>query len=203
MSINGKSRFNYATRVLKVDVTGALVEPERFDIRPTLVRTNFSDNREYIPVDGDNWSRIAWRLLGNGRYYWVIADFSGVIDPFAELEVREKTKYLTQLTNNLAAGEASSFVVDRPKAVKRGQRLRLQDLDPSNPVSVDVSVLAVNETTGLVSASPFTVPVGGIPAALSKVSLLYPLRKRLTCPTPARAQLEALDFDNPLNILVV
>ncbi len=202
MSVSARSRYNYAVRVRRVNSAGALIEFERYDIRPTLVRIVHADNTEYIPQNDDNWSRIAWKTLGDGRLYWIIADFSQVVDPFTELMPETKTSFMTQLSADLLAGTRTQATIVRTKGIQRGMRLRLQDLDPANPNSADVSVMDVNKTTGVMTFSPVTVPTGGIPAALSRVSRIYERKPRLVVPTVHRALFEALDFDNPLNTLV-
>lgn len=34
---------------------------------------------------GDTLQRIAWQVLGDARYWWVVADFNDIIDPFEDL----------------------------------------------------------------------------------------------------------------------
>ncbi len=202
MSIGKESRYNYAVRIRRTNGAGVLIEHERFDLRPTLTRTDFNDNVEYVPLDGDSWSRVSWKTLGNGRYWWIIADYSQVVDPFSELFPQTKTRYVTQLIVDLPVGTTTEITVGRPKDIQRGMRLRVEDLNPANPVSVEMYVLGVNNDTGVVTISPVDVPVGGIPALLSRVSELYEKKPVLQVPTISRALFQALDFDNPLNILV-
>lgn len=201
MSVGPQSRYNYAAVVEVVDSSGFLIEKEHLDIRHPLVRINYSDNRQLTPSPTDNWSRIAWRTLGDGRRWWIIADFSQILDPLTELQPATKTKYLAQLTVPLVIGiKYSQITVDRPFSIQRGQKLKIEDLDPSNKVSVFTTVLAVNQTTGVVDVSSFTSP--GIPAALSRVSHVFQQSPSLVIPTTQRAFFEALDFGNVLNTFV-
>jgi hypothetical protein len=199
--IGSRSRYNYANPIRRVGSTGELIEFERFDIRPTLTRIDFPDNTQYAPNASDNWSRIAWRLLGDGRLYWIIADCSRVIDPLSELGPITRTRFLTQLQTDLSSGTRNTITVVRSKDITKGMLLRIEDLDPGNLVSVDVSVLSVDDTTKTVTFSPINV-AATIPAALSRVSRVYEQKRPLTVPSASRALFELLDFNNPLNTLV-
>lgn len=203
MSVGRESRYNYAAIMRVTDSAGFLVEREHLDIRPTLVNIVHADNREYVPSPNDNWSRIAWRKLGDGRRWWIIADYSQIVDPFTELRPVEKTKYVTQLAADIpATSSITEFQVNHPTKVNRGDMLRIEDLDIAHQVSMDVAVLSVNETAGTVQVSPVTSPAGGIPAALSRVSRIYKEQLRIIVPSAHRAFFEALNFGNPLNVLV-
>lgn len=199
MSVGNTSRYNYSVLVQVVNSSGYLSEREHLDIRPTLTRTQHADNLQVVPTSSDTWSRVAHRMLGDGRHYWIIADYSGVIDPLSELKPEVKTKYLAQLTVDVPTGSVNKITVNTPKAVKRGMKIRVEDLDPGNRVIVELNVLYTNETTGEVSVTPFTSP--GIPAALSRVSVLYEQGVNLSVPDIHRALFQALDFHNPLNTL--
>jgi hypothetical protein len=194
------SRQNYANLVRRVDSTGALIEFERYDIRPTLTRINFPDNTQYTPTASDTWSRIGWRFLGDGKLYWVIADCSQIVDPFFELGPIQRTRFLTQLSVDLSSGTQNSITLLRTKGIQKGMKLRIEDLDPANSVSVDVAVTGVNDITKVVTFSPVTTPE--IPALLSKVSLIYEQKRPLTIPTTSRTLFDLLDFGNPINTLV-
>lgn len=203
MSVNDKSRYNYSAKIRVVNSAGYLIEREHLDLRPRLQRTLHSSNIQYPTNKKDNWSRIAWRMLGNGRFWWIIADYSQIIDPLSELYPEEKTRYLTQLDANLLAGERTSAVVKQTKRIKRGMVLRIEDLDTGGPMnSVDVSVLTVNADTGEITFPPVTVPGGGIPSLLSRVSEVYESAVLLTIPAADKALFQAMDFGNPLNVLV-
>lgn len=203
MTVGKNSQYNYSA-IIRIRNAAGLIEPPHLDIRPALTRIFYSDNTEYTPSGDDNWSRVSWKTLGNGRFYWIIADFSQVVDPFLELRPIQKTSYLTQLTIALGLGDVGvrQITVARSKGIKRGMLLEIRDLDPANAVSVQVSVLAVNYVTHAVTVTAFTTPITGIPTALSRVSRVYTKAVQLSVPTPSRAFFEALDFRNPLNTLV-
>ena len=201
MSIGRESRYNYAANMLVLGSSGQMHEREHLDIRPTLVDIDHLDNREFVPADRDNWSKIAWRTLGDGRRWWIIADYSRVIDPLTELRPQRKTKYVTQLSANIpAVTSITQFSVAQPTKVRRGDVLVIEDLDIAHSVSMEVAVLSVNETAGTVMCSPVTSPTGGIPSALSRVSRVYKEQLRLVIPTAHRAFFEALSFGNPNNV---
>lgn len=202
MSLSTNSRFRFTVSVRRIDIQGRIVEPLHFDIRPRLVRKNSADNREIVPSSSDTWSRIAWRTLGDGRLYWIIADMSNVVDPFADLHPKETLDFLTQLSAGLGAGTQTQITTSDPRRVTRGMKLRIEDLDPANLISVDVVVLTTNLTTGVVTFSPTDVPAPGIPSALSRVSRLALEDVRLTTPSISRAVFESLDFNDPLQTLV-
>lgn len=199
--ISNTSRFNFATRVRFRDASGALAEPERFDILPRVTKTDYPDNVELYPADGDNWSRLAWRALGNGQFYWVICDFSEVVDPMSELVPTEKAFFVAQLAADVPAGAVSTAGVTNAVRIQRGMRVRFEDLNPAHRVAFEAVVSNANAETGVVNFEPATAPAGGIPAALSRVSIVRRLPVRLVCPTVRRLGLQVLDFANPLNTI--
>lgn len=93
------SRYNFTPRIRVVDSQGALVENERVDLpydRSLVVRSAKASLQEYIVMEGDSWSNVAARFLrGRSDLWWVIAEYSGVIDPFTELKVGQKLKIPT------------------------------------------------------------------------------------------------------------
>lgn len=183
-----------------VNASGYLVEREHLDIRPTLVTILQPDNQEFTPDTTDNWSRLAWRKLGNGRRWWIIADYSKIIDPFGELAAFQVLSAVSQLSANVAAATVTQITLTDVRRILRGQRLRVESLDPALPNTFDCSVLAVNATTKVVNITPATSP--GVLAALSRVSIIKNQGVKLTCPSVHRAFFEILDFNNPLNTLV-
>ena len=199
--INNLSRYNYAKRVRLLGGTGDLLEYERFDIRPRVVKTQYPDNAELQPSQGDNWSRLAWKSLGDGQLYWVICDFSEVIDPFSELVPEVKARYVTRLGANIAAGSQNTATLINSRGIRRGTVLRFEDLDPTHLVSVDAPVLSVESGSHVVTFSPTTFPVGGVPSTYSRVSIVSRQGVRLVCPSPQRALMQVLDFGNPLNTM--
>lgn len=182
---------------------GFLVEKEHLDIRPTLVAIIFPDNQQVTPQSTDNWSRISWRRLGDGRYWWIIADFSEIIDPFSELIPTTQNQYLTQLSVNVPAGPVNQITVADPSVIMRGTSLLVENLDPAHPQSFTCAVNDSNLTTGIVTLSgAVVVPAPGIPFALSRVSQVVQGKVSLTVPSAHTAQFSSLNFSNPLNVLV-
>lgn len=189
--------------MLVTNSAGFLIEKAHLDIRPQLVNIVHADSQEFTPNETDNWSRIAWRKLGDGRRWWIIADYSQIIDPFSDLKPKKKYKYVTQLTVGVPSNTAAltTITVGRAKSISKGDVLLIEDLDPAHAVTLEVSVLGVNPTTNVVTLSPFTSPAGGFPAALSRVSRVYRDQLRLVIPSPNRAFFEAVNFGNPMNVL--
>lgn len=54
--------------------------------RRRIPRTAWSDNRAHTVKDGDSLWMLAWQYLGDAEYWWVIADFNGIKDPWESLE---------------------------------------------------------------------------------------------------------------------
>lgn len=202
---------NYSAVIRNVDEFGQQVEYDYLDLRPRLVDIKHPDNSQYVPQEDDNWSRVAWRFLGNGRYYWIIADYSQVLDLFEELGPIVVERARTQLSANLTAGATiTSALVVRGRELQRGTTLRIWRGD--NSASLDVRVSAVDPTTakGLVGEcrvtfpSPVVVPGGpGILAVGSRVTEVMRQDRPLVIPSVTRALFNAMDFGNPMNTLVV
>ena len=144
--IGRDSRYNYAATMLVTDAAGFLTEKPHLDIRPQLQNIINVDNQEYIPSPNDTWSRIAWRKLGHGRHWWIIADFSQTIDPFLELRPIRKTKYVTQLTVDIPGitNIITQITVADARKVKRGDVILVEDLTQTNLVSVELAVISTN-----------------------------------------------------------
>lgn len=202
MSVGPISRYNYAVLMRVVDTAGRAVEIPHLDIRPRLVSTISADAREYSPSKADNWSRISWRYLGTGRHWWVIADHSDVVDPFRDLSPHQNIQFLSQLSAAVLAGEQTQMTVNLPKKLSRGMSVTVESLDPAAPVSVTLSILTVDEDTGIVTFPPTTFPTGGVPTALSRISHRITAQVRLRIPAPSRVLFTSLDFSDPLNTLV-
>lgn len=204
MSIGPESRNNLSVVVQVVNAAGTLVEREHLDIRPALMNISAADNQQFMPAVGDNWSRIAWKKLGDGRRWWIIADYSQIVDPFTDLQPVVQHNYLAQLGGDVAAGTVSRLsmrsAADLSK-LSRGMTVFVEDLNPSNPVSFTATVQSTDVPTLTVSITPITL-VGSIPHALSRVSQVAKLPVLLTCPSPNRAFFTALNFANPLSTLV-
>lgn len=201
MAAPKNSRYNYAELVVTRDANGNLLEPLHYGIRPGLVRINYPDSTAFSPPLGTNWCRIAWSTLGDSFAWWAIADYSMVVDPFTELEPRVTYTYVAQLEAGLPAGVVSTAKMDRVRGLKQGDNLRIENLDPSSPVRVDVRVQAVNQLTRIVTFTPVTVPAPGIPQDTSRVAKRVAKDVTLTIPSAHRYQFEVTDFANPMNVL--
>lgn len=199
--IDAESRYNYAAVFRLYDHTGRLIEREHFDLRPPLANITHNDNQTVAVADGDNWSRIAWRRLGKGTRWWIIADYSDVIDPFTATRTATVLTYAARLSGNIAAGTVTSFTVTDVRRVRIGTVLRVENLDPASPVSFDASVLSVNTTSKLVTVTPVTCAAPGIPALLARVSTVTRRQATLVCPSVNRAMFDALNFADPTGLI--
>lgn len=85
MSFSNTSR-NLLTSVVEVRsvVTGEHVQPPFVDLRQRI-RERAPDDRIIVYDTLDSWSGIAAKHMHDANAWWVIADLSDVIDPFAEL----------------------------------------------------------------------------------------------------------------------
>jgi len=87
MSIGTYSMYRLTDVLQIVDGRGRAMQPPFIDLRP---RVEEEDGTDHFITIGSKW--LTWGLLGlkhltHADYWWVIADLSGVIDPFEELEV--------------------------------------------------------------------------------------------------------------------
>lgn len=90
MSITDQSRYNNTVVIKVINDLNEPTENEHIDLpydRSLVVSTEkLIDLHEYKAKDGDSWSNVAARFFrGRSDLWWVIAEFSGVIDPFLEL----------------------------------------------------------------------------------------------------------------------
>ena len=200
--ITEDSRNNYCSVIRIVDDNGALLEPEHLTIRPSLAAVQHSDNQEFYAQPGTVWSRVGYQRLGDGRRWWIIADYSGIVDPFADASPRPIYVAYGQLRQALAGDTSVNEVfVTKPKSFASGDRVRIENLNPETPTFVDVFVQGVDEGRGVIQTIPFVVPSAGIPTGQSRTSIVRAQQKKLTCPSLSRAMFECLDFGNPVNVL--
>ncbi|HHV62128.1 MAG TPA: LysM peptidoglycan-binding domain-containing protein [Firmicutes bacterium] len=54
--------------------------------RRRMPKTDWPDNRAHTVKDGDTLWMLAWQYLGDAEYWWVIADFNNIKDPWEPLE---------------------------------------------------------------------------------------------------------------------
>lgn len=73
------SRYRYSTIIRMEDGTEYYADRPAFSTQPR------ADDRYYDVRAGDTLQSIAYALLGDARYWWVVADFNDILDPFAEL----------------------------------------------------------------------------------------------------------------------
>lgn len=102
--------FAYGSRLLLTDVlenrnptTGELVQPPFVDIRQR-VDDPASDDSVVLYDQTDHWAGLGLKHLSDANAWWVIADLSGVVDPFeelteaAQLRIPSATRFHLQLT---------------------------------------------------------------------------------------------------------
>lgn len=53
--------------------------------RPTVNTAPAMDDGFYVVRPEDDLTRVATRVFGDPRYWWVVADFNNILDPFAVL----------------------------------------------------------------------------------------------------------------------
>jgi hypothetical protein len=198
--IGRNSRFNYAGYVRFVDQRGRLIEYEQLPFLPPLAKVNHADNVSYTPTSTDSWSSVAWKLLGDGRYYWVVAEYSGVVDTFTELQGSDSYQVFGQISTTLSAGTNTSITLARVRGLRRGDAITIQDM--LSGVEATTTVLDTNKETGVVSCAPFTVPGGGITASKSRVFSNVRKALQVSAPSASRAFFEALNFADPTQTLV-
>lgn len=198
MNLDPYSRYNLAPIIIVQDTTGRLVEPPHLGQRPTLTNTSFADNTLYRPKSGERWTQIAYRLLGDGSYYWAIADCTGVLDVFDALEPRTTYGYVAQLSVSLSAGVVSSATLTRTRKITNNTVLKITDLDtPANEIVVRVQT--VNLVTGVITFPPVTCP-GAISAARSRVGKAIVKDAVVIVPSAHRFRFDLTDFGNQLNV---
>lgn len=85
MALSNTSRYLLTDIIeYRSAVTGQLVKPRFVDLRQR-VQERAQDDRSLIYGSMDSWAGIGARQLSDANAWWVIADMSGVIDPFTEL----------------------------------------------------------------------------------------------------------------------
>ena len=201
MTVQANSRHNHSAIISVVNSAGGQEEQDHLGIRPRVQLTVSADNFEYTPSISDNWSRISWKLLGDGRFYWVIADQSNIVNPWTDLLPKMREVPVTRLGADLSVGQATTLTVARPERVDRGNVYKVEDMDPDNPVSYTFGVQEVDQATGILTITSTNVTTA-IPAALSRVSRVMRDDVTLTVPTADRVLFQAYDFANSLVTLV-
>ena len=90
MSTGRDSRYNGIAHIAIIGPLGEQVENVRLDLpypRPAVTLKAHTDVTRY-PVRGDDtWRSLGIRFMqGQAHLWWAIAEFTGVIDPFTELQ---------------------------------------------------------------------------------------------------------------------
>jgi len=85
MAITERSRYNRSTEIQVTDVLGVPTRRPYLDIWPRFLIRSFFDDREIAVEQGDNWSHLGFKLYGDGRDWWVIAEVNKVVDPWRAL----------------------------------------------------------------------------------------------------------------------
>ncbi len=81
--VNSRNSLTSVVRIID-PVTGNLTQPAFLDLRPRVTETAIDDR--FVVADASKmWPHHGLKELGSARHWWVIADLSNVIDPFAEL----------------------------------------------------------------------------------------------------------------------
>lgn len=201
MAVYPESRYNYSEVIVTKDANGLPTEKPHLGIRPRLNTEDQSDIRQFVPGPEETWSRIGYARLGDGRRYWVVADYSGIIDPFRDLRKRERLQYVTQLAQPVpASGIVDQIVVADARRLRAGMKLRVENLDPGNYTSYDVQIVNVVYSSNTVVIHQIDT-VLAVPTALSRVSLVYSSGVALRYPDPERVLFDVLDFNNRLSVL--
>lgn len=86
MGIPKRSRFNRCKIVSVQSVLGSPTRREYLSPWPRFREVNYEDNREYRIKEGDTWSGLANRFLGDSTLWWVICEFNRVVDPWQDLK---------------------------------------------------------------------------------------------------------------------
>ena len=64
-----------------------------YEIRDTIDISFRNTDEMYTVNEGDTLRDIAYRVWGEARYYWIIAEFNKIIDPFKNLVVGTELRY--------------------------------------------------------------------------------------------------------------
>ena len=95
MSVGRDSRFANVTQLVLVDSAGNAVENARIDLpypRPNVSAQKLPDITTYTVRGDDSWQTLAQRFFrGRSDLWWAIAEFSGVVDPYTELNAGKTT----------------------------------------------------------------------------------------------------------------
>lgn len=206
MTIGRNSRNNFAVVRRITTASGAVAEFDQLDMRNHLTKTDYRDNRTIQVRDEESWSRLAWRTLGNGRHWWIIADYSKVVDPFAEIVRRESLAFIDNPLADIAIAPLPSDTVRvlHPLRFRKGMLLEIEDMASGLKARAAVTLAQDDGTLKVASVSPrfdtSSPPPEGLwlRAATTRIMLVSTTEPIVTAPTTARAMFEAFDFRNPV-----
>jgi hypothetical protein len=101
VSVHKTSRY-LLTDVLELrnPATGGLVKPPFVDLRPRFSKLA-GDDRVILYDTVDSWAGLGLTHMFDANAWWVIADMSGVIDPFTELTEAKKLRLPSMLRYQL------------------------------------------------------------------------------------------------------
>ena len=86
MTLSSKSRWNRSYEVIVIDESGENTRQLYLSPHYRSHKTVFYDNREYQLVQGDTWTSLAFRFLGDSYLWWVLCDWNQIVDPRADLK---------------------------------------------------------------------------------------------------------------------
>jgi len=62
----------------------------------TPIDTTFNESDEFIDVSqGQTLRAVAWKVYGDARLYWIIAEYNNIIDPFTIFAAGTRLRYPT------------------------------------------------------------------------------------------------------------
>lgn len=90
----GLKSYSYMSRYSSVPVMGDSANGKQYHGTVKWINPELSYNIYKCGVH-DTLEKIALNLYGNPQYWWIIADFNRIIDPFAELEEGRELKIIS------------------------------------------------------------------------------------------------------------
>jgi hypothetical protein len=111
MALSSTSRY-LTTEVIEYRnvITGNLVKPAFVDLRPRFTQ-RAPDDRAVLYDMVESWAGLGLKYLMDANAWWVIADMSGVMDPFTELVEAKQLKVpsITRFQLNILPSDRGSF----------------------------------------------------------------------------------------------
>lgn len=88
MTIFDNSRYQRTVVVRLTNTEGEAVKPPYLDV-VQRVPSDYADNETRLVEQSDTWPSVALEHLADPSGWWAIAEVSGVIDPFTEMNTGE------------------------------------------------------------------------------------------------------------------